>query len=148
MCYSHNKTNDTKSIKPFLKQCYHKVFEINAIKNFSLQNNYTGCVLKIGERGNPNYYRVYKNHTQIRFELEQRRSKIKLVQKLIFEDQIENFEQVMTETFFKYSKKVLAIDENYMGWLIDYFKRQNRVKNTLVTGYFNQKTANLKSLTL
>ena len=91
---------------------------------------------------------MYKNHTQIRFELEQRRSKIKLVQKLIFEDQIENFEQVMTETFFKYSKKVLAIDENYMGWLIDYFKRQNRVKNTLVTGYFNQKTANLKSLTL
>ena len=50
----------------------------------------------------------------------------------------------MTETFFKYSKKVLAIDENYTDWLIDYYRRQNQTKNLLVTAYFNQKSANLK----
>ena len=39
----------------------------------------------------------------------------------------------MTEKFFKYSKKVLAIDENYTDWLIDYFRRKNQVKNTLIS---------------
>lgn len=101
MCYSHNKTNDTTSIKPFLTQCYPKISEINAIKNLTLQRNHISWILKIGKRGSPNHYRVYENHTQIRFALEQRGSRIKLVQKLIFEDQIENFEQVMTQTFFK-----------------------------------------------
>lgn len=77
-----------------------------------------------GLRGSSNYFRVYENHTQIRFELE----------------------QVMRETFFKYSKKVLAIDENYTYWLIDYLRRDNRSKNFLVTGYFNQNGANFQLL--
>ena len=82
-------------------------------------------ILKIGKRVSPNYYRVYQNQTQIRFELEQRRAIIKPAQKLIFQDHIEEFERVMTEKFFKYSKRILAIDENYTDWLIDYFRRQN-----------------------
>jgi hypothetical protein len=113
LCYTRKKIDNNINVEAFLKQCYQKVGENRAIKNFSLQNNYTGRILKIGKRGSPNYYRVYENDTEIRFELEQRGSKIKLAQKLIFEDQIENFEQIMTETFFKYSKKVLAMDENY-----------------------------------
>jgi len=34
----------------------------------------------------------------------------------------------MTETFFNYSKKVLAIDENYTDWLIDYYRSINQLK--------------------
>ena len=49
----------------------------------------------------------------------------------------------MTEKFFKYSKRVLAIDENYTNWLIDYFRRQNQTKESLVTGYFDQESNNL-----
>ena len=49
----------------------------------------------------------------------------------------------MTEKFFKYSKGVLAIDENYTDWLIDYFRRQNQTKESLVTGYFDQESNNL-----
>ena len=49
----------------------------------------------------------------------------------------------MTEKFFKYSKRVLAIDENYTDWLIDYFRRQNQTKKSLVTGYFDQESNNL-----
>ena len=51
----------------------------------------------------------------------------------------------MTETFFKYSKKVLTIDEIHTGWLIDYLRRQSQVKNSLVVGYFNQETAKINS---
>jgi hypothetical protein len=143
LCYLRNKTNNNTNVESFLKQCYEKVRANNAIKNFSLQRNSISWILKIGKRGSPNYYRVYENNTEIRFELEQRGTKIKAVQKLIFEDQIKEFEQVMTERFFNYTKKVLAIDENYTDWLIDYFRRQNQTKESLVTGYFNQNSANL-----
>ena len=49
----------------------------------------------------------------------------------------------MIEKFFKYPKKVLTIDENYTDWLIDYFRRQNQIKESLVTGYFDQESNNL-----
>jgi len=51
----------------------------------------------------------------------------------------------MTERLFKYkySKRVLAINENYTDWLIDYFRRQNQTKQSLVTGYFDQESNNL-----
>lgn len=143
LCYSRKKTNDKINFESFLKQCYEKVARNKAIKNISLQQNSLSWIFKIGKRGSPNYYRVYQNHTEIRFELEQRGSKIKLAQKLIFEDHIEEFERVMTENFFKYTKRVLAIDENYTDWLIDYFRRQNQTKELLVTGYFDQKRHNL-----
>lgn len=144
MCYSRKKTNYKTNLESFLKQCYEKVAINKAIKNFSLEQNSLSSILKIGKRGSPNHYRVYENHTEIRFELEQRGSKIKLAQKLIFDYQIENFEQVMTKTFFNYSKKVLVIDQNYTDWLIDFYRRQNPIKNSLVTGYCNKKSANLK----
>jgi len=144
LCYSRKKTNDKTNFESFLKQCYEKVAINKAIKNFSLQQNSLSSIFKIGKRGSPNHYRVYENHTEIRFELEQRGFKIKLAQKLIFDYQIDNFEQVMTKTFLNYSKKVLVIDENYTDWLMDFYRRQNPIKNPLVTGYFNQKSANLK----
>ena len=137
LCYSRTKTNRDISIKPFLQKCFHKLSENKAIKNFSLQHNYSSWILKIGKRGSPNHYRVYDNQTHIRFELEQRGSKIKSIQSSLFESQIEIFEDSMTETFFNYSKKVLAIDENYTDWLIDYYRRHNPIKKSLVTGYFS-----------
>ena len=45
----------------------------------------------------------------------------------------------MTEKFFKY-KKILPTDEYYSDWLIDYFRRQNQTKESLVTGYFDQES--------
>lgn len=137
LCYIRKKIDNDTNVESFLKQCYQKADENKAIKNFSLQNNYTGWILKIGKRGSPNYYRVYESETEIRFELEQRGLKIKSAQKLIFEYQIENFEEIMTKTFFNHSKKVLATHENYTDWLIDYFRRQNQTEGSLVTGYFN-----------
>ena len=142
LCYIHKKTDNKINVELFLKKCYQKVVENKAIKNFSLQKSYNGWILKIGKRGSTNYYRVYENNTEIRFEFEQRGPKIKAVQKLIFEDQIEEFEQVITERFFKYTKKVLAIDENYTDWLIDYIRRQNQTQESLVTAYFDRKTDN------
>jgi hypothetical protein len=146
LCYTRKKIDNNTNVESFLKQCYQKVGENKAIKNFSLQKSYTGWILKIGKRGSPNYYRVYESDTEIRFELEQRGLKIKSAQKLIFEYQIENFEEIMTETFFNYSKKVLAIHENYTDWLIDYFRRQNQTEGSLVTGYFNTVSFDQKKI--
>jgi len=145
LCYVHNKPNNNTSVQSFLKQCYEKVVQNNVIRNFSLQKNSSSFILKIGKRGSPNYYRIYEKNTKIRFELEQRGTKIKALQKLILKHHIKEFEQIMTENFFKYTKKVLVIDENYTDWLIDYLRRQNKSKESLslVTGYFNQSSYNL-----
>ena len=143
LCYSRKKINDKTNLESVLKQCHEKVAKNKAIKYFSLQKNSRSSIFKTGKRGSPNHYRVYENHTEVRFELEQRGSKIKAVQKLIFENQIDNFEQIMTNTFFNYSKKVLVIDENSTDWLIDYFRRQNQTKESFVTGYFDQNRVNL-----
>ena len=95
LCYTRKKKYSNTNVESFLKQCHQKVGENKAIKNFSLQKSYTGWILKIGKRGSSNYYRVYENDTEIRFELEQRGLKIKSVQELIFQYQIENFEKIM-----------------------------------------------------
>ena len=100
LCYSRKKINDKTNLESVLKQCHEKVAKNKAIKYFSLQKNSRSSIFKTGKRGSPNHYRVYENHTEVRFELEQRGSKIKAVQKLIFENQIDNFEQIMTNTFF------------------------------------------------
>lgn len=72
LCYSRKKTNDKINFESFLKQCYNKVAKNKAIKNISLQKNSLSWIFKNGKRGSPNYYRVYQNKRQIRFELEQR----------------------------------------------------------------------------
>lgn len=120
MCYLRKKINDKTNIESFLKQCYKRIGKNKVIKNFSLQQSFFSLIFKIGKRESPNHYLVYENNTEICFELGQKVLKIKLAQKLIFEHQIEYFEQLMTNTFFNYLKKVLAIDKKYPDWLINF----------------------------
>ena len=49
----------------------------------------------------------------------------------------------MTERFCNYSKTVLEIDENYTDWLIDDFRKQNQINESLVIRYFDQENNNL-----
>lgn len=65
LSYSCKKTNNKNNFKTFLEQCYQKVIRNKAIKNFRLQQNYSSLILKIGRRGNPNYFRVYENFKEI-----------------------------------------------------------------------------------
>ncbi|WP_297691731.1 hypothetical protein [uncultured Eudoraea sp.] len=150
LCYTcnNNKMEHKRNFASFLERCYQKVGQNKFIQNVSLQNNHMGSILKIGKRGSPNYYRLYQKDRQIRFELEQRGPKIKFAQDLLNENQIEIFEQIMTRNFFKYSKKVLAMDENYTDWLVDYFRRQNKNQKSflLATGYFKDVGAKLNNI--
>jgi len=125
LCYPCKKTNDKTNFNLFLERCSKKLRRNRAIKNFSLKYNSLSSILKIGKCGSLNHFRVYKNYREIRFELEQRGLKLKAVQNFIFEGQIQSFEQITVDMFFKYSKKVLITDENYTGWLIDFYRRQN-----------------------
>ena len=126
LCYPHNRTNDNTKFELFLNQCYQKIGKNKTIKNFSIQHDSNSWILKIGKRGSPNYFRIYQNHTQTRFELEQRGAKLKPVQELMFRDDLEEFERVMIEKFFKYTKKVLTIDDNYFDVKFD-LRRKYRI---------------------
>ena len=71
LCYSRKKINDKTNLESVLKQCHEKVAKNKAIKYFSLQKNSRSSIFKTGKRGSPNHYRVYENHTEVRFELYQ-----------------------------------------------------------------------------
>jgi len=122
LCYLHNKTNNNTNLESFLKQCYEKVCANNAIKNFSWQRNSSSWILKIGKRGSK-LLPCLRKRPEIRFWIRTKRTENKNTTKTNLWRQIEEFEQVMTERFFKYRKKVLATDENYTGWLINYVRR-------------------------
>ena len=144
LCYSKRKTNSSPNLGSFLEKCYQKVSANKAIKHFSLRHDSTSSILKIGKRGSPNHYRVYEKQTEIRFELEQRGPKIKALQELILKNQIEELEQITIERFFKYTKKVLLVDEEYTDWIIDYIRKQSLNKHPIVMGYFNQNDGDEK----
>lgn len=64
LCYLRTKTKRDIHIESFLHKCFHKVSKNQAIKNFSLKQNYGSWIFKIGKRGSPNHFRVYKNYTE------------------------------------------------------------------------------------
>jgi hypothetical protein len=54
-----------------------------------------------------------KNETEIRFKLKQKEIILKPAQNYVFDGQIYNFEQVMVQNCFSYSKKILKADKDY-----------------------------------
>ena len=50
----------------------------------------------------------------------------------------------MVNTFFNCVKKVSIMNENYTGWLVKFYKKQNSTKYPRVKGYFYQKIINIE----
>ena len=88
-----------------------------------------GVILRIGNRSNSNYYRVYQKTKQInsevysemnqglKFELELKNQLVKSFQKCLFTNNLEEFEGQLVDHFYKYSKKSFVLDTCYTDWL-------------------------------
>ena len=97
-------------------------------KKASWKRTPRGLILRIGNRSNSNYYRVYQktkkiNHgvydemnRGVEFELELKNQLIKSFQKFLFKNDIEEFEGRLVEHFYKYSKKSFVLDTYYTDW--------------------------------
>jgi len=88
-----------------------------------------GLIMRIGNRPNSNYYRVYQKTEKIdypiysemnnglKFELELKKQLVQSFQEFLFHNQLEEFESKLVEHFLKYSKKSFVLDSFYTDWL-------------------------------
>ena len=60
---------------------------------------------------------------------------VQLIQNFLFMDRIEEFEHKLTTYFYLHSKKILVLDDCYNDWLIDYFRKEDKPIDSLVTSY-------------
>ena len=142
LCYSKTKKDiDTiQSFELFLTSCHEKILQNSRTKHIKYSRNKKGFILKVGSRKSPNYYRVYENNQEIRFELEMKSSRVQSVQDFLFSHQIPEFEQILTKHFYNYSTKILVLDQVYTDWLIQYLRRKEKQDAGLLLPFFNQNS--------
>ena len=124
----------------FLNSCHEKILQNSRTKHIKYSRNKKGFILKVGSRKSPNYYRVYENNQEVRFELEMKSSRVQSVQDFLFSHQIPEFEQILTKHFYNYSTKILVLDQGYTDWLIQYLRRKEKQDAGLLLPFFNQNT--------
>jgi hypothetical protein len=140
LCYSKTKKDidTTQSFESFLNSCSEKILQNSLTKYIQYNRNKKGFILKAGSRKSPNYYRVYENNQEIRFELEMKHSRVQSVQDFLFNGQIPEFEQILTKHFYNHSNKILVLDQLYTDWLIKYLEEKKKTRCWLSPSVFKQ----------
>lgn len=111
MCYSKQtkEIETNQSFESFLESCHAQILQKSNIKHVHYDRNDKGFILKVGARKSPNYYRIYQDNQEIRFELEIKHTRVQTVQHLLFDGQIQEFEESLTQHFYLHSKKILVL---------------------------------------
>jgi hypothetical protein len=145
LCYPKTKRylDTIQSSESFLNSCREKILQNSCTKYIQYTRNKKGFIFKVGSRKSPNYYRVYENDQEIRFELEMKSSRVQSVQDFLFNDQIPEFEQILTKHFYKHSNKILALDQVYTDWLVKYLRRKEKQDDGFLLPFFNQNSLSL-----
>jgi len=121
----------------FMNKCCQKTFARSKKNIAEYTRNDQGLILRIGARKSPNHYRVYEAPNGLRFELEMKKT---IIQKFLLIDHIKDFEDKLTRHFYAYSKKVLVLDDCYTDWLIHHSRKTDKLINSLVTSYLENKS--------
>ena len=87
-------------------------------KNFSLEKNRKGWILKIGSRRSNNYSRIYETKNYLRFEHEMKGKFLQKYHLLLVENRLDEFEQKLSSYFFIYFGKLLPLYISYLDWLV------------------------------
>ena len=126
LCFSRsNDLNHTsKSFDGFLVNSRSQIQNHTNSSHIRLQDFPDGKILKVNRRNNLVYYRVYQKNERVRFELELKHRKTKLVQDYLFQNKLDVFEDLLVMEYFKYSEKVLYIDYTYTDWILDFKRRR------------------------
>jgi hypothetical protein len=74
--------------------------------------------------------------------LDIKKKQIKQLSNLLFCNDIEQFEEILTKHFYTYSKKALILNDCYTDWLIKYFRKNYKPISSLVTSYFKKEETN------
>jgi hypothetical protein len=145
ICYDQEKSSlfDQKKFDDFLTHSRSHILEGTKTKNTKLITNSKGRILGINRRSNPRYYRVYEGYTQIRFELELKKQALSFIQDCFFTSQFDLFEYQLTKVYFRYSLTLFPSDNDFVGWLIHFYRKYIKSKRNydsgLATEYFIQE---------
>ena len=142
LCYSKTKKDiDTiQSFEFFLNSCHEKILQNSRTKHIKYSRNKKGFILKAGSRKSFNYYHVYENTQEIRFEVEMKSSRVQSVKDFLFSHQILEFEPIFTKHFYNYSTKILVLNQVYTDWLIQYLRRKEKQDSNLLLPFLNQNS--------
>ena len=128
--FRKSKSTDQEGLSEyFMKNSCEKVNAKSKRKKAVWKGTPKGLIMRIGNRPNSNYYRVYQKTEKIdypiysemnkglKFELELKKQLVQSFQGFLFHNQLEEFESKLVEHFLKYSKKSFVLDSSYTDWL-------------------------------
>ena len=99
-----------------MENCQRELKQTN--KNFSLEKNPKGWILKIGSRRSKNYFRIYKIQNSLKFEYEMKGKFLQKHHPFLVSNLLDKFEQKLSSHFFVYFGKLLPLNYFYLDWLV------------------------------
>lgn len=128
--FRKSKPTDQEDLsESFMENSCEKVNANSKRKKAIWKGTPRGLIMRIGNRPNSNYYRVYQKTKKIdspvssemnkglKFELELKTQLVQSFQEFFFHNQLEEFESKLVGHFLKYSKKYFVLDSCYTDWL-------------------------------
>ena len=102
LCFSrpNDSSHTSKSFDKFLVDSRSQIQNHTNTRHIKLQDFPKGKMLKVNRRNNSRHYRVYQRDESVRFELELKHRKTKLVQDSLFENQLDVFEHQLVIQYF------------------------------------------------
>ena len=125
LCFSRpNDFNHTSELfDAFLVDSRSQIQNNTNTRHIKLQDFPDGKILKVNRRNNSVHYRVYQKNQNVRFEIELKHRKTKLVQDYLFQNQLDIFEHHLVIQYFEYSGQILRSDYPYTDWILHYQRR-------------------------
>lgn len=112
----NSKTTEKISGREFLQNCQKNLKQTN--KNSSLEKNRKGWILKMGNRKNNHYFRIYETKNSLKFEHEMKGKVLQNYHLLLVENRLEEFEQKLSSHFLISFGKLVPLNYSYLDWLV------------------------------
>lgn len=149
--FRQSKATDSKQqVQDFMQASCDSIRAKSKRRQVQFDPNKKPYMIKIGNRLSCNYYRVYQKAKRINydvysevnhgleFELELKNKLVKAFQQFLFDNQIEEFEDRLTQHFFKQSSQNFGLNFCYTDWLAKVSRKvvqKTKFKSGLVTDY-------------
>jgi len=106
--------SDRDQLEHFMEKCCQRIRAKSKRRKakWGLESN--GLVLRIGNRSSSNYYRVYQKQNGLQFELELKKLLVKSFQKLLMDNDIQEFEHNLSKHFYRQSFESLNLNSYYL----------------------------------
>ena len=150
-CRESKITDENQSIEDFMELSRRRVITKDKRRKASWEYEETGLVFRVGQRGNPRYYRVYQidtdhNFKGLKFEFEFKPSR--LLKELFMQNSIQQFEHELIKEYYSYSFRSLTLNSPYTDWLLYWYRKfsQKPNLNGFITTYFKSELIDNKEL--